>query len=670
MDKRLSKITESNTRAAMLMLLLFVAVTVVWGNYLLALIELVAVVLLFVFYRNRAKRRNKELRRYVENLAFQMDEASKSTMVNIPLPTAILRVDSGEVLWGNEDFMAITGATESLFEAHIHDVVSGFDTKWIIEGKGVCPFEVEIRDRKYNVYGNMVRSKDPGSRGLLSTLFWVDVTDYSALRDRTQRERPVVSVIMVDSYEELTKGMSESQRSSLNAEIDGAINEWAKEANGIVRRLEKDRYLFVFRNEDLLRFTAEKFSILEKIHEIQNEEGITATLSIGIGKGECPFGQLYEFAMLGIEMALSRGGDQVVVKSPKQFDFYGGRTKELEKRTKVKSRVMANALKHLIDDSSNVFVMGHRFSDLDSVGAAAGICSVVRKLGKTPYFIVNRDVTSAGSLIDHLAEQPQYSECFITEQDAILLADPDSLLVVVDTSRPELVEAPGLLQSVSRVAVIDHHRRAASYIENAAISVHETYASSASELVSELLQYILTPQELLKAEAEALLAGIYLDTKGFTVKTGVRTFEAAAYLKQIGADTVAVRRMFSGGLEGYVKKYQIISAAHEAYPGISLAVVDMEVERAVASQAADEMINLAGIQGSFVVFGENGGTVVSGRSYGQVNVQVVLEKIGGGGSLNMAGAQFPTEKPEQVELKLRAAIEEYLRESQPQEVNV
>ena len=240
----------------------------------------------------------------------------------------------------------------------------------------------------------------------------------------------------------------------------------------------------------------------------------------------------------------------------------------------------------------------------------------------------------------------------------------------MDTSRPELVEAPGLLQSVSRVAVIDHHRRAASYIENAAISVHETYASSASELVSELLQYILTPQELLKAEAEALLAGIYLDTKGFTVKTGVRTFEAAAYLKQIGADTVAVRRMFSGGLEGYVKKYQIISAAHEAYPGISLAVVDMEVERAVASQAADEMINLAGIQGSFVVFGENGGTVVSGRSYGQVNVQVVLEKIGGGGSLNMAGAQFPTEKPEQVELKLRAAIEEYLRESQPQEVNV
>ena len=242
--------------------------------------------------------------------------------------------------------------------------------------------------------------------------------------------------------------------------------------------------------------------------------------------------------------------------------------------------------------------------------------------------------------------------------------------MVVDTSRPELVEAPGLLQSVSRVAVIDHHRRAASYIENAAISVHETYASSASELVSELLQYILTPQELLKAEAEALLAGIYLDTKGFTVKTGVRTFEAAAYLKQIGADTVAVRRMFSGGLEGYVKKYQIISAAHEAYPGISLAVVDMEVERAVASQAADEMINLAGIQGSFVVFGENGGTVISGRSYGQVNVQVVLEKIGGGGSLNMAGAQFPTEKPEQVELKLRAAIEEYLRESQPQEVNV
>lgn len=667
MDKRLSRITESGNRVAFFLLLIFGAVTAAWGNYVLAGIELAAVVLLFLFYRARGKRRSREIRKYVENLAFQMDEASKHSMVNFPLPMAILRVDTGEVLWGNEDFAAITGAHESIFEMHVADVVPGFDTKWLMDGKTVCPYEVEILEKKYEIYGNLVRTNDGAGRSLMATLFWVDVTEYSRLRNKAQRETPVVAMIVVDSYEELSKGMSESQKSALNAEIDEKINQWAKEARGIVRRLERDRYLFVFRNEDLVRFTAEKFAIIEQIHQIKNSEGIAATLSIGIGKGDCSFSELYDFALLGIDMALSRGGDQVVVKSKKSFEFYGGRSKELEKRTKVKSRVMANALQHLIGDSSHIFIMGHRFSDLDSMGAAAGMCAAVRKCGKVPHIIVNRDMTSAGELIDKLAQQPQYGECFISEQDAILMADPASLLVVVDTSRPELVEAPALLQTVQRVAVIDHHRRAASYIENAAISVHETYASSASELVSELLQYISTPQEILKVEAEALMAGIFLDTKGFTVKTGVRTFEAAAYLRQIGADTVEVRQMFSGGLESYIKKYQIISAAEEPFPGISVSVVDSEVERAVASQAADELINLTGIKASFVVYGEAGGAVVSARSYGQINVQIVMEKIGGGGSLTMAGAQFPDAQPQQVAVQLSNAIETYLRENQTEE---
>lgn len=667
MDKRLSRITESGNRVAFFLLLVFAIATAAWKNYVLAGIELGAVALLFLFYRARGKRRSREIRKYVENLAFQMDEASKHSMVNFPLPMTILRVDTGEVLWGNDGFAEITGVHETLFETHIADAVPGFDTKWLMDGKTLCPYEVEILEKKYSIYGNLVRSNNTNGRSLMATLFWVDVTEYSHLRDRVQRETPVVSLIVLDSYEELSKGMSESQKSALNAEIDQQINEWAKDAGGIVRRLERDRYLFIFRNEDLLRFTGEKFSIIEKIHQIKNSEGIAATLSIGVGKGDCSFAELYNFAMLGIDMALSRGGDQVVVKSKKSFEFYGGRSKELEKRTKVKSRVMANALQHLMGDSSHIFIMGHRFSDLDSVGAAAGVCAAARKCGKVPHMIVNREKTSAGELIDKLAQQPQYAECFISEQDAILIADAASLLIVVDTSRPELVEAPGLLQTVQRVAVIDHHRRAASYIENAAISVHETYASSASELVSELLQYIATPQEILKVEAEALMSGIFLDTKGFTVKTGVRTFEAAAYLRQIGADTVEVRQMFSGGLESYVKKYQIISAAEEPFPGISISVVDADIERAIAAQAADELINITGIRASFVVYGEAGGAVISARSYGQMNVQIVMEKIGGGGSLTMAGAQFPEEQPQQVAIRLSNAIEEYLKENQTEE---
>ncbi|MEA5040232.1 MAG: DHH family phosphoesterase, partial [Clostridiaceae bacterium] len=374
------------------------------------------------------------------------------------------------------------------------------------------------------------------------------------------------------------------------------------------------------------------------------------------------FQELYSFAALGIDMALSRGGDQVVVKTRNAFEFYGGRSKELEKRTRVKSRVMANALRQLIRDSSHVFIMGHRFSDLDCIGAAAGLAALTRSCGKRPYILADRKLTSTRDLIERLEKQPQYEGSFIGEQEALLLADPASLCIVCDTSRPEIVEAPSLLQAVQRVAVVDHHRRAANYIENAAINMHETYASSTSELVSELMQYTVTPQAVLKLEAEALLAGIFLDTKGFTIKTGVRTFEAAAYLKQLGADTVDVRKMFSGEMGDYVKKYRIISQASQPYEGISLAVTDDQVERAIASQAADELINISGVKAAFVVFAEGSGSCISARSYGQMNVQVVLEKIGGGGTLTGAGAQFPDKAPDEAAQLLMDAIGEYLHD--------
>ena len=397
---------------------------------------------------------------------------------------------------------------------------------------------------------------------------------------------------------------------------------------------------------------------------MQNSEGLSATLSIGVGKGECSLQELYQYAALGIDMALSRGGDQAVVKSKTAFEFYGGRSKELEKRTKVKSRVMANALMQLIRDSSQVFLMGHKYSDLDSIGACAGLVAAVRKAGRPAYIIVNDQATSAKELIDRLRKQPQYGDVFISEQDAIVKADASSLCVVCDTTRPDMVEGPDLLEAVQRVAVVDHHRRAAQYIENAAISLHETYASSACELVAELLQYVVNQNDILKVEADAMLAGIFLDTKGFTVKTGVRTFEASAFLRQVGADTVEVRKMLSGGLESSVKKYQIISCAKEQFPGISLSVVEEETPRATASQAADELINASDIKAAFVVYGEKGGSVISARSYGQVNVQMVLEKIGGGGGLTSAGAQFPDKSTDEAAELLVGAIEEYLKENE------
>ena len=664
MDKRFSRMTESGTRLTFVVMLLFAAVTWVQVHWAAGLAELVLVGLLYLYYRQRTKRRAAEIRKYVQNLAFSVDDASKHSMVNFPLPMAILRVDTGEIIWCNDYFTQISGKKDTLFETHITDVLHGFDTRWIMEGKTLCPYDVELGEQKYQVYGNMVRSGRNRGSALLATLFWVDITEYSRLRDYVERTRPAVGLIVIDSYEELMKNASEAEKSTLTADIDRYINDWAKPAQGIVRRLQRDRYLFIFEQHSLLEFTAGKFSILETIHQVQNSEGLSATLSIGVGKGECSLQELYQYAALGIDMALSRGGDQAVVKSKTAFEFYGGRSKELEKRTKVKSRVMANALMQLIRDSSQVFLMGHKYSDLDSIGACAGLAAAVRKAGRPAYIIVNDQATSAKELIDRLRKQPQYGDVFISEQDAIVKADASSLCVVCDTTRPDMVEGPDLLEAVQRVAVVDHHRRAAQYIENAAISLHETYASSACELVAELLQYVVNQNDILKVEADAMLAGIFLDTKGFTVKTGVRTFEASAFLRQVGADTVEVRKMLSGGLESSVKKYQIISCAKEQFPGISLSVVEEETPRATASQAADELINASDIKAAFVVYGEKGGSVISARSYGQVNVQMVLEKIGGGGGLTSAGAQFPDKSTDEAAELLVGAIEEYLKENE------
>ncbi|MBR4875121.1 MAG: DHH family phosphoesterase [Clostridia bacterium] len=668
MDKKLTKLLEPGFKTIFAMLLLFVGVTV-YFSIPVAAIEGVLVVLVYIFYKRKSRRRSDRIRKYVDTLAFQIDNASKNTIIHFPLPMVILRLDTGDIVWENQSFEAMTGGYKRVFDTHITEVIPGFDTKWILEGKNCCPFDIQVGDRKFNVYGNIVKSANLEKTGLLSTLFWVDVTDYTALRERYRRSRPVVASIHIDNHEELYKGLSEAEKSSINAEIDRMLADWLQRSGGLLRKLERAKYLAVFENQALLEMTAAKFPIIEQMHEIKNSEGLSATLSIGIGKGEdTSLDELYDFARLSIDMALSRGGDQVVIKSPTAFEFYGGQSKELEKRSKVKSRVVANALSQLISDSSQVFVMGHRVSDLDSIGAAAGVVALARKCGRRPYLICDRSMTAAGELIDRLAAASDYDEVFITEQEAIMLADAQSLLVVVDTSRPDIVEAPELLETIPKVTVIDHHRRAASYIETAAINMNEPYASSASELVTELIQYVLEPQDLLKVEAEALLSGIVLDTKSFTVKTGVRTFEAAAYLRQIGADTVDVRKMFSGNLEGYIKRYQLISDARHICPGVSLVVSRSTTPRAVAAQAADELINISDVAASFVVFPEPGGAVcISGRSYGKVNVQFVLEKIGGGGSMNMAGAQFADKTLDEVVALLQGAVEEYMNENKKKE---
>lgn len=663
MDKKLMKIIEPGVRLCFVFLLFFslYSLTV---SVKVGFVQLGISILLLIYYKIGSKKRSAIVGKYVESLIFKVDDASKNSLLDFPLPMMILEVDSSEIIWSNESLLDTFGYKDRIYGKLLKDIVDGFDTRWLKEGRTECPYDVTVGDKVYKINGNIVRNKD-GEGGGLAALYLTDITELRKLEETYGKTRPVVALINLDSYEELVKNLSESDKSQLLSQVEKELTGWAEKASGILRKLERDRFLCIFEKSALDAFAEGKFEIIEKIRELKNNEGMSASLSIGISRDLGSFYELYKQAGVALDMALSRGGDQAVIKSPSGFEFFGGQTKEVEKRTKVKSRVVANALKQLIAESSNVFVMGHKYSDLDSLGACVGMCAAVRALGKTPYIIINQNATSATPLIEKLKKMEEYEGTLIDYDEAMYYANPDSFLVVVDTNRPDMTEYPDVLTTVPKIALIDHHRRAADYIKDTAITMHEPYASSTCELISELLQYMLPNQTLSRGEAEALLSGIYLDTKGFTVKTGVRTFEAAAHLKQAGADMLEVKHLFYNDFDSYVKKYQLISAADEMFPGITGVYTDDITERATAAQAADELINIKGIAASFIVFREKGGVCVSARSYGQVNVQLVLEKIGGGGSLTMAGAQFGNdETPMSVFEMVKNAVKEYLDEKQ------
>jgi len=659
---KLSHLVEPSLRLYFLCLIVFAAVTALL-SVPAAAAELAVVVILYLYFRRSNALRQKEILKYIENVTCNMDSATKDTMVNAPLPMVIFRPENDEVIWSNDRFLQITGEREHLFDTKITAAVPDFSSRWLMEGKTECPTEVRIGERRFLVYGHLVRTEEQGARGYLATTYWVDVTDFAQVRDEFYATRPVVAILTVDNYEELMKGATDNAKSAMRSEIDDRLAQWVAPAQGVFCRYERDRYLFLFEERYLAQFQEGKFSILDTVRQVTSPSGIQATLSIGIGKDGDTFGDLFQYAALSVEMALSRGGDQVVVKNKFNFEFFGGRTKELEKRTKVKSRVMANALGELMADASTVFVMGHKYPDLDCIGAAAGVCAMARKKGTPVHIVREPGVNPASEMSDRLSALPEYKDVFLSPQDAILLADSNCLLVVVDTNRPEQVVSQDLLEAVHKVAVIDHHRRASSYIADAALNFHEPYASSASELVTELSQYLLEPADLLKIEAEALLAGITLDTKQFTMRTGSRTFEAAAFLRRSGADTGDVKKLFQNDLEGTIARYDIIQTARMYKDGIAVARVDHTVGRITAAQAADELLNISGIDTSFVLFPDQEGRVIlSARSMGDVNVQVVLEKLGGGGNAATAGAQVPGKGVDEVNDMLLQAIDAYLEE--------
>ena len=661
MNRKLAHLLEPSLRLYFLCLVAFALISA-YFSLPLAVAEAAVVILLYFYFRRSNSQRKKEVMKYLDTVTGSMDLASKDTMLHSPLPMVIFRPDTDEVIWSNERFLQMTGEREHLFDTRLSAAVPEFSARWLMEGKAECPNEVHVGDRRFLVFGHLVRTEDKKEKSCLATTYWVDVTEYSRTAEEFRASRPVAAILLLDNYDEIFKNLEEGARAAMRSAINQKLQAWVDQADGLFLRYDRDRYLFIFEERYLQKLKDEKFAILDSVREVLGANNVPATLSIGIGQDAGTLEELFQYATLSIEMALSRGGDQAVIKSRYNFEFFGGRSKELEKRTKVKSRVMANALGALIADSSSVFVMGHKSPDLDAFGACAGIRAVSRKLGVPCYIIRETGRTPSDVMIERLGSLPEYEGVLLSQQDALLKADSRSLLVVVDTNRPEQVQGEDLLASCSRVAVIDHHRRAATYITDAALNFHEPYASSASELVAELMQYLMDPGDFLRAEAEALMAGIMLDTKNFTMRTGGRTFEAAAYLRRAGADTGEVKKYFQNDLEGTIARYDIIQNARMYKNDIAIAKVGHTVGRVTAAQAADELLNISGIDASFVLFPDETTVFISARSMGETNVQIILEKLGGGGNAATAGAQLPETTLDEAARRLVAAIDQYFED--------
>ena len=658
--KKLSRLIQPGMALYFIFLFALAGAALLMDYYLLAGLQAGVGLLLLLYFKVNSFRRRREISNYIQTATDTLETAAKGEM---PFPMALVKLSTGEMVWGNDAFNAITGQKSgSLFTSNISDFFPALSFDWLKAGKPESPHDLQLKGRTYRVMGSIIHNPHGPDRMLLGTLYFLDITELQLVKDEYTRSRPVVGIILVDNYDDLTNNMQENGIANLNGAIHEHIEAWTGGVGGLLRKIERNRYLFLFEAKDLPAMTEKKFTLLESIRKVTNPAGIPATVSIGIGKDGSCFQESYSFASLSIEMALARGGDQAVVKDRYNFTFFGGHSVTADRRTKVKSRVVAGSLTELIRQSTHIFIMGHKNADLDSVGASVGIACICRKLGKRAKLVLDLQENACGSMIDRLRQLPEYRDAFISGQDALLMADAKSLLIVVDTNRPDQVQSKALLESILRVCVVDHHRRAADYIEKVVLTLHEPFASSASELATELLQYTVEVADILPQEAQALLSGIVLDTKNFGVRTGSRTFEAAAYLRKLGADPSDTKKLLRNDLTDTLNRYEIIKQAKVYRENIAVAALDYTVSRVLAAQAADELLSIQGIACSFVLFPAQDQIMISARSLGDINVQMLLEPLGGGGNPAMAGAQITGKSMNEIIRELVESIDKYFEE--------
>lgn len=617
-----------------------------------------------VYYNFRSSyKRQKEITRYIENLTFNIDTASKDTLLNFPMPLVVTELD-GTIIWYNSSFRRVFEG-EELLERTISSFIEDLQPERLMGEQGNVSRQVSIAGKHYMLLLNVVKiERKAENSGYILLMYFVDQTDLMELKKKYQEEKVVAGIVVVDNYDDLMQSMEDSARPQMLAEIEKKIIQWMGFTYGIIKKFERDKYLFLFENRFLRDLEDRKFEILDSIKEINLGNKIPVTLSLGFGlNGKSLVENLY-YAGAAIDIALGRGGDQVVIKNGDSFSFFGGKTRELEKRTKVKARVIAYALRELVDQSPSVLIMGHENADIDSLGAALGLYRIAKSRGKDAYIVLSQVNPTIENLVAKIQKNPDYEQLFISRSEALEYMSRKTLLMVVDTHRAKFTEAPELLEHSEQVVVIDHHRKGADFIQDTVLTYQETYASSTCELVTEILQYADDKLKLKPLEAEALYAGIVVDTKNFTFKTGVRTFEAASYLRRQGVDTVAVKQLFQNDLTTYSNISTVVKEAEMLGEGIAISACPPNIRNAqlIAAKAADELLNLSGITAAFVLCYVANEVWISGRSLGDINVQMILEKLGGGGHLTVAGAQLSGISLEDAKEKLKYAIMEYVNE--------
>ena len=610
-------------------------------------------------------KKTTEITQHIEELTFSIDSTAKNALINSPFPLAIVETD-GNIVWKSISFVNEFGDVD--IKNILNNLAKEIKTKIETDGlKNSIDMQINIGKKDYKIIGECLRKKQKGIKKrteYMLVLYFIDNTEAININRKYEESKSCIGIISIDNYEETMKAILVEERPQILAKLEKSIYEWAEDTNGVVIKSDNNDYIFIFEQKYLEKLKENKFDILDIVKDIEIDGPLQITLSIAVSQDGDTNYEKYKTALATLDIALGRGGDQAVIRSDEKYNFFGGRSVEVEKRSKVKARMVAHALEDLMLESDNVMVMGHSNGDIDSIGSSIGIYKFAKTVGKSAKIINTNYGLTLQDFMEAVKQEEEYKDAIIDKAQAISEITKNTLLVVVDTNKRNYVEVPELLDKTNKIVVIDHHRRSPDYIENATLSFHEVYASSASELVTELLQYTTEETNLTTFEAESLYGGIMVDTKNFTFKTGVRTFEAAAYLRKNNVDILKVKKWFQSDLESYNVIADVVKNAEIVRETIGISTYDKVDDNAnlICAKSADELLTINNITASFVLGTQKDKVFISGRSIGDVNVQLILEKLGGGGHIGVAGAQLENVTLAEAKNILLEKIDEYFAE--------